>query len=113
MDKEKSKVQITEGPVYGAIFAENPKLAAEMATKAGLVRQIIDVKNDRKLTQQQLADLIGMSQPEVSRMLRGDFRNIAVSRIMYCLTLLDRDVRIVVERHSVAGKPGSIAVTTA
>lgn len=113
MSKRETDIQMTPGPVYEAIFEDDPKLASEMATKAELVRQIMRVKEERGLTQQALAALIGMSQPDVSRMLSGDFRNLAVGRIMYCLTRLDRDIRIVVEPHVTAGKPGTIAVTSA
>ena len=51
---------------------------------------------DRKLTQTQAADTVGMSQPDISRLLKGQFRDVSVERIMRMLTRLGCEVDIVV-----------------
>ncbi len=106
----KDDIQVTEGSVYKAIHGD-PKVAADMEAKADLVREIIAIKDSRDLTQSQLGALIGMNQADVSRMLRGNFRNIAIGKIMECLTSLNRDVRIVIDRHPVEGEAGTIGVS--
>lgn len=107
----KEKVTYVKGSVYNAIYENDPKLAAEMIAKADLVREIMAVKERRELTQTQLANLIGMKQPDVSRLLKGDFKDISLSRIMNCLTLLDRDVKIVVTPHPVRGEQGIVSAS--
>ena len=45
------------------------------------------------------AALFGIRQPDVSRMLRGDFRQFSVERLLRFLVALDQDVHIVVKPH--------------
>ena len=96
---------------YDVIDKDNPKTAAEMLTKAKLVHQIVQIKDKKGLSQKDLAGLLEMDTGDVSRMMRGNFRNIAVGRLIYYLTQLNQDVWIVVEPHPVADEVGSIAVT--
>jgi predicted XRE-type DNA-binding protein len=65
--------------------------------KAQLVARVQDVVRSRKLTQVQAAELMGVSQPDVSRMLHGQFRDISVERLVIFLTRLGCDVDIVVK----------------
>jgi predicted XRE-type DNA-binding protein len=64
--------------------------------KAGLVTRIRDTISEQKLTQTEAAKRMGLSQPDVSRMVRGQFREISVERLMHSLTRLGFDVDIVV-----------------
>jgi predicted XRE-type DNA-binding protein len=66
--------------------------------KAELASQIgVAIKNLR-LTQTQAAQRLGVSQPDISRLLRGDFRQYSMERLMTLLTNLDRDVQIIVSK---------------
>lgn len=103
-----NEIEVTEGSVYHSLH--DVKTAEDMAVKAELVRQIIAIKDSRKLNQTELGELIGMNQADVSRMLRGQFRNLAVSKIMHCLTSLNQDVRIIVQRHPIDNEVGTIQV---
>jgi predicted XRE-type DNA-binding protein len=64
--------------------------------KAELVNRIHEIMRDRKLTQTQAAHTVGMSQPDISRLLKGQFRDVSVERIMRMLTRLGCEVDIVV-----------------
>ncbi len=66
----------------------------------------------RKLNQTKAGDLMGISQPEVSRMLRGLFREYSVERLMRFLTAFERDVDIVIRRREKGGR-GSVNVVAA
>jgi predicted XRE-type DNA-binding protein len=76
--------------------------------KAQIVAEIFRITNERKLTQVRTAKLMGISQPEVSRMFRGNFREYSIERLMAFLTAFDRDVEILVKPHKKAGKLGRI-----
>jgi len=65
--------------------------------KAQLVTRIQNILQDRKLTQVEAGRIMGISQPDISRMLRGQFRDLSVERIMRLLTRLGCDVDIVVK----------------
>lgn len=64
--------------------------------KAQLVNRVIGIVRDRKLTQTAVAQLTCLSQPDVSRLLKGQFREISVERIMKVLTRLGCAIDIVV-----------------
>ena len=75
--------------------------------KAALVSQISALIEAQGLNQTKAAALMGMAQPDVSKMLRGLFRPISLERLLQCLTSLGNDVEISVtapRAQSVAGK---------
>ncbi|MCO6186714.1 helix-turn-helix domain-containing protein [Rhizobium sp. L1K21] len=78
--------------------------------KARIVSAIEDIIDDQKLTQTAAGKIMGISQPEVSRMLKGQFRDFSVERLMAFLTCFSRDVEIVVRRHPKAGEQGQITL---
>ena len=73
--------------------------ADEHMVKAQLVFKIDAIIKERRLTQVDAAGLFGIRQPDVSKMLRGDFRQFSVERLMRFLVALDQDVEIVVKPH--------------
>jgi predicted XRE-type DNA-binding protein len=64
--------------------------------KAQLVNRMHEIMRDRKLSQTQAAAATGISQPDISRLLKGQFRDVSVERIMRMLTRLGCEVDIVV-----------------
>jgi predicted XRE-type DNA-binding protein len=74
--------------------------AEEHLVKAQLVFKIDTIMKDRRLKQVEAADLFGIRQPDVSKMLRGEFRQFSVERLLRFLVALDQDVEIVVKPHS-------------
>jgi predicted XRE-type DNA-binding protein len=63
--------------------------------KAQIVAELYRLTNERKLTQAKAGSLMGISQPEVSRLFKGNFREYSIERLMTFLTAFDRDVEIV------------------
>jgi predicted XRE-type DNA-binding protein len=51
---------------------------------------------DRGLTQTQAADILGIKQPYVSALMRGQSENFSVERLMDFLTALGQDMEITV-----------------
>ena len=81
--------------------------------KAQIVAEIYRLTNERKLKQADAGKLMGITQPEVSRMFKGNFREYSVERLIAFLTAFDRDVEIVSRPHKKSGKMGRITFTTA
>jgi predicted XRE-type DNA-binding protein len=67
--------------------------------KAQLVFKIDTLMKERGLKQIEAADLFGIKQPDVSKMLRGEFRQFSVERLLRFLVALNQDVEIVVKAH--------------
>ena len=74
--------------------------------KAGLVTRLREIISKSKLTQIEAAERMGLSQPDVSRLLRGQFRDVSVERLMRMLTKLGCDIDIVVRSHGQAQAEG-------
>jgi predicted XRE-type DNA-binding protein len=73
--------------------------ADEHFVKAQLVFKIDRLMKKRGLKQVEAADLFGIRQPDVSKMLRGEFRQFSVERLLRFLVALDQDVEISVKPH--------------
>lgn len=73
--------------------------AEEHLVKAQLVFKIDGIMKERGLKQVEAADLFGIRQPDVSKMLRGEFRQFSVERLLRFLVALNQDVEIVVKPH--------------
>jgi predicted XRE-type DNA-binding protein len=70
--------------------------AEEHLVKAQLVFKIESIMKKRGLKQREAAELFGVRQPDISKMLRGEFRQFSVERLLRFLVKLDHDVEIVV-----------------
>ena len=87
-------VQEGSGNVYADLgYADSE----DMAVKAQLVTKIADIIHERGLTQEGAARVLSLTQPKISKLLRGQFRGISERRLLRCLTKLGRDVEIVVK----------------
>ena len=77
--------------------------AEEHLVKAQLVYKIDAILKDRGLTQVEAGKLFGVPQPDVSKMLRGEFRQFSVERLLRFLVALNHDVEIVIKPHHYTG----------
>jgi predicted XRE-type DNA-binding protein len=85
--------------------------AEEHLVKAQLVVKIDTLMKERGLKQIEAADLFGIKQPDVSKMLRGDFRQFSVERLLRFLVALDQDVEIVVKPHRSRSEAATLLVS--
>ena len=63
--------------------------------KAQIVAELYRLSTKRKLTQARTCALLGISQPEVSRMFKGHFREYSIERLIGFLTAFGFDVEII------------------
>ncbi|MNS17492.1 hypothetical protein D3C72_491680 [compost metagenome] len=71
--------------------------AAERDSKSRLAARIKRIVRERDLKQLQVAELTGLSQSDVSKVLRGQLRGFSESRLYDVIAALGYDVRVVVE----------------
>ena len=92
----KLKAERSSGNVFADLgFGD----AEELDLKAGLVMKLADVMRARGLNQTAAAKLTGISQPDLSRILHGRFRDVSADRLFRALTRLDTEVEITVRSH--------------
>ena len=102
------KIKIERGS--GNVFADLGRPDAEAhLLKAELVTRIDKIVRQRGLKQVEAAKLLGLSQPDVSRLLRGSFREYPIERLLRLLTTLGRDVEIVI-REPRSRRQGRLSV---
>jgi predicted XRE-type DNA-binding protein len=70
--------------------------AEEMLVKAKLATKIGEIIDARDWTQQYAGRILGIAQPKLSKMLRGQFRGISEAKMLVYLTRLGRDIQIVI-----------------
>jgi predicted XRE-type DNA-binding protein len=92
----KKSYEIGSGNVFKDIGIPN---AEQHLVKAQLVFKIDGIMKNRRLKQAETATLLSIKQPDVSKMLGGDFRQFSVERLLRFLVALDQDVEIVVTPH--------------
>jgi predicted XRE-type DNA-binding protein len=80
--------------------------------KAQIVAELYRLCQEHRLTQAKAGARMGISQPEVSRLFKGHFREYAVERLMIFLTTFDQDVEIVARPRQSAEGPGRIRFGT-
>jgi predicted XRE-type DNA-binding protein len=91
----KSRTRIAEGS--GNVFADLglPHPEREQL-KSHLTLRIYRLIKERGLTQVEAGKVLGMKQPHVSALMRGQSGTFSVERLMEFLTLLGQDVEITV-----------------
>lgn len=102
------RVTNSSGNVFADLGLPNPE---ELLAKAELVRQIRSVANERGLTQDETAELLGTTQPKVSDLFRGKLSGFSMERLIRFLKALDRDVEIVVREKPRSRKKARVRVT--
>jgi predicted XRE-type DNA-binding protein len=97
--KKNNRIRIKEGS--GNVFADlgfpNPD---REQIKARLTLEIYRLIKERGLTQAKAGEILGIQQPHVSSLMRGQSGNFSVERLMDFLTALGRDVEITVKPTS-------------
>ena len=102
--KKKIDYEVGSGNVFRDIGLRNPE---QHLIKAQLMLKIDRLMKERSIKQSDAAKLFGVKQPDVSKMLRGDFRQFSVERLMRFLVALGQDVEIVVKPHRRGGREGA------
>jgi predicted XRE-type DNA-binding protein len=104
MKKTKDKA---EKPAFedgsGNVFADlGLDDADERFTRAKLGFHVYQLLIGRKLKQREIAELLGIKQPEVTHLLNGHFNRFTTDKLLEVLRRLDRKVTIQISSH----KPG-------
>jgi len=100
----------SSGNVFADLGLPNPE---ERLAKADLAIRISSAIRGRRLTQARAARILKIDQPKVSRLLRGRLSGFSTERLMHFLTLLGRDVEIVVKTAPRSRRLGRLRVIAA
>lgn len=88
-----SNIEKSTGNVYADIGRPD---AAEMKIKARLAMEIMKLVKQNFTSQSEAAMRIGIPQPKLSNLLRGNFSGISEAKMIECLNKLGNNVDIIV-----------------
>jgi predicted XRE-type DNA-binding protein len=91
--KHTARVTPSNGNVFADLGLPNPE---QELLKAQLTLQVYAILKDSGMTQAQIAEILGVQQPQVSLLMRNRAGNFSVGRLMEFLTALRQDVEITV-----------------
>lgn len=98
------------GNVFKDLEFPNPE---EHQHKAELIRRLGLIIKDRGLTQVQTGKIIGLSQGDVSTLLRGRVRGYSLNRLLGFIMALDNDIEIIIKKRPKNRKISRFVVTAA
>ena len=91
---ENAVVESSSGNVFADLGLPHDE---KLKIKSGLVIEITRAIKRLGLTQAEAGRRMGISQPKVSRMMRGEFANLSERKLMDCLNRLGYDIQIRVQ----------------
>lgn len=86
--------------------------AEERLRKAPLGHAIGSAIREQGLTQVEAAERMGVTQPEVSRIVRGRVTGFTFERLLRCLVALGRDVDITIRNSPRQSESGELRIRT-
>ncbi len=95
MGKNKIEYEKSSGNVFQDLGFPNPEMEQ---LKSALSFEIFNILKQQKLTQAQAAKILGIDQPQVSRLKNADFTRFSVERLFGFLNRLGRHVDIYLNR---------------
>lgn len=101
------RVEQSNGNIFADIGLPN---AEERLAKADLAFRIAEAIRSRHMTQTKAARALRIDQPKISRLLRGQLSGFSAERLMHFLTLLGRDIEIVVKPIRRSRRRGRVSV---
>ena len=109
MSDERDDTSITKGS--GNVFADlgrpDPE---ERLLKARLASAIFDVIEGRGWTQKHAAEVMEITQPDVSNLTTGRLKNFSAERLIHLLSKLGQRVTITVQDESSGSSPKEIVI---
>ena len=90
---EPTRIEQGSGNVFDDLALPNPDLALAKAELVFRIRRFID---KRKLTQTKAAELLGLDQPKLSKLLRGQTEGYSIERLFKILNALGHRVEITI-----------------
>lgn len=87
--------------------------AEERLAKSRLAQSIAGILSEKKLTQAKAAALLGIDQPKISKLIRGQLKDFSTDRLLHFLNALGQDVDIVIKPKTTLDKPAVIRVLAA
>ena len=96
--KRRKPIEFEEGS--GNVFADlGLKEADQLLARAQIGFHVFKILEDKKLKQREIADILGIAQPDISHLMNGHFSRFTTDKLLEFLKRLDRKVTIRISPH--------------
>ena len=110
LTRKRNRVTTSTGNVYEDLGF--PNAGTELA-KATLAHRIVSVIEDLQLTQRKAAETLGIDQPGIPHLVRGNLKRFSMDRLFRFLNALGRDVEIIIKPKPRSRAHASVRVASA
>lgn len=105
----RNKIETSSGNVFRDLDYVD---AEEALAKSRLAQRVSQIIKKNNLTQIQAATTLGIDQPKISRLLRGQLQDFSTERLFRFLIALNQDVQITVQENPRANQQAQLIVRT-
>lgn len=102
--------QLHSGDVFTDLGFQD---AGERKLRVQLAMRINELLQDRKLTQAKASALFGIPQPHISDLKHYKLNRFSSERLMHFITMLDKDVEIIIRPKAKGYETGLLSVLVA
>ena len=96
--KKRRPIEFEEGS--GNVFADlGLRDSDQLMARAHIGYHVFKILEDKDLKQREIADVLGIAQPDVSHLMNGHFSRFTTDKLLDFLKRLDRKVTIEISRH--------------
>jgi predicted XRE-type DNA-binding protein len=96
--KKQKPIKFEEGS--GNVYVDlGLKDADQLLVRSQIGFHVFKILEHKKLKQREIADILGIAQPDVSHLMNGHFSRFTTDKLLDFLKHLDRKVTIEVSRH--------------
>jgi predicted XRE-type DNA-binding protein len=106
---KKTAITARSGNIYADLGLPD---ADDLLLKSSIVIELHRLIKERGLTRTAAAKKLGISQDDLSLILRGRFEDCSAERLIRMLTVFDQDIDIVMRPRKKRGEPGRITFKT-
>ncbi|MEA5575300.1 helix-turn-helix domain-containing protein [Anabaena sp. UHCC 0451] len=106
MNQEKTFIE-SSGNVFQDLGFAN---ADELLTRGKIGIQVIKILKQRNLKQREISEILGISQPEVSHLMNGEFQRFSEGKLLMFLKKLNAEIALHIRSADVVNQEEIVIV---
>ncbi|BAZ79543.1 XRE family transcriptional regulator [Sphaerospermopsis kisseleviana CS-549] len=106
MNQEKTFTE-SSGNVFKDLGFAN---ADELLTRGKIGIQVIKILKQRNLKRREISEILGISQPEVSHLMNGEFQRFSEGKLLIFLKKLDAEITLHIRYYDVVNQGETVIV---
>jgi len=106
---------MTQEPLFeessGNVFADlGLSNASELFTRGKIGIEVLRLLSQRNLKQREISELLGIPQPEVSHLMKGEFQRFSEGKLLIFLKRLDREITLHLRPRHASGQSAETVI---